>query len=205
MRDEIKPEEQSLAEPDEPRATLSEKAIPFLVLAIVLALDQISKYFIEHSLQVNQSWAPIPSIESVFRITHVTNTGAAFGFFRSGGNLFMVVAVVVTAAIVIYNHQLSGGQRLFRVALGLQMSGALGNFIDRIRIGHVTDFLDFGPWPVFNLADLSIVSGVVALVLLMLLESREQGDSTEEDESPIVSVDRDLRDQSEDRNMLWNE
>jgi signal peptidase II len=85
----------------------------------------------------------------------------------------MVVAILVAVIIIVYNYRLPTGHFLFRAALGLQLGGALGNLIDRIRLGHVTDFLDFGSWPVFNLADASIVGGVAVLVLLMLLEGRE--------------------------------
>jgi signal peptidase II len=86
----------------------------------------------------------------------------------------MLVALLVAGIIILYNYRLPTGHILFRVALGLQLGGALGNLIDRIRLGHVTDFLDFGPFPVFNVADASIVAGVLVLVFLMLTERQEQ-------------------------------
>jgi signal peptidase II len=120
-----------------------------------------------------QSYAPIPALEALFRFTHATNTGAAFGIFPAGGSFFTIVAVVVGLVILYYNYILPGGQLSLRLALGMQLGGALGNVIDRFRLGHVTDFLDFGPWPVFNLADTSIVAGVIILTWLMLQEKRE--------------------------------
>ena len=112
-------------------------------------------------------------LESVFRIFHIYNTGATFGLFSGGGTIFRYVAILVSLGIIYYNFVLPGNQWLLRLALGLQMGGALGNMIDRFRIGHVTDFIDIGPWYIFNLADLSIVSGAVILGLLVFQESRE--------------------------------
>ena len=74
---------------------------------------------------------------------------------------FAALAVVVAGAIVYFNLTLPGNQWAIRVALGLQLGGALGNFIDRLRQGHVTDFIDTGPWYIWNLADLAITSGVI--------------------------------------------
>lgn len=155
-----------------PRATLTEQSLLLLVAAGAIIADQGSKLVVEQQLPLNHSWAPLTDYAHLFRITHISNTGAAFGLFPSGSLLFGVVAGIVSLLILFYNYRLPAGHRLLRAALGLQMGGALGNLIDRLRVGHVTDFLDFGPWPVFNLADLWIVSGVVLLGLLMLREER---------------------------------
>lgn len=155
------------------QSTLGQRLILLLVAAAVILGDQMSKWLIEHRLPLNASLAPFPDYAHLFRFTHVSNTGAAFGFFPSGSSLFTVIAAIVAVVILFYNFQLPAGHRILRVALGLQLGGALGNLIDRLRIGHVTDFLDFGPWPVFNLADTAIVAGVVLLGLLMLIEERE--------------------------------
>lgn len=145
-----------------------------LVIAlIVIGADQLTKVAVERALPLNSSWAPFASIAPFFRFTHVSNTGAAFGLFPTGSVLFAVVAVVVGVVILVYNFQLPAGNLLLRLGLGLQLGGALGNLVDRLRLGHVTDFLDFGPWPVFNLADTAIVAGVALLALLMLQEERE--------------------------------
>jgi len=146
----------------------------FWIAGLVILLDQLTKLFVENRLPLYQMWAPIPSIQELFRITHVPNTGMAFGLFPSGSSFFLIVAVVVALAIIYYNFTLPKGQFALRLALGLQLGGALGNFIDRLRIGHVTDFLDFGPWPVFNVADMAIVSGAIVLGWLVLQETREE-------------------------------
>lgn len=156
------------------RAPALQHLLLFVVAMAAIVLDQASKYLVETQMPLNTTYAPIPGLETIFRITHISNTGAAFGLFAQGGVLFMLVAAVVSVVIILYNFSLPRGFFLLRVALGLQLGGALGNLIDRVRLGHVTDFLDFGPWPVFNLADTSIVAGVVILGVLMLSEQRRE-------------------------------
>ncbi len=146
--------------------------LPFPVAGLVILLDQFSKYLVEANLPVYTYWAPIPALENLFRVTHTTNTGAAFGLFPAGSLFFAVMAVVVTTFIIYFNFTLEGNQVLLRVALGLVLAGALGNFIDRVRLGHVTDFLDFGPWAIFNVADTAVVSGVIIMGWVMLQEER---------------------------------
>lgn len=165
-------------------ATLGQRVLLFLVAALVILVDHFSKLYVENQLPLNQTWAPFPEIEQIFRITHVSNTGAAFGLFPDGSQIFTVIAILVGVVIVIYNYQLPPGNYLLRVALGLQLGGALGNLVDRVRIGHVTDFLDFGPWPVFNLADTAIVAGVLLLGFLMLQEQTEPENRASEQPSP---------------------
>lgn len=149
--------------------------------ALVLLVDQISKYLVSTRLREGQSWDIAPWLSPFLRITHTTNTGAAFGLFPQWGNFFILIAAVVIVAILVYQRYLPGGQQLVRIALGLQLGGAIGNLADRLIRGSVVDFLDlsFWPlreWPVFNLADTSIVTGVSLLALLMLWEERcEQG------------------------------
>lgn len=156
-----------------PPPTTAQRAIPILIAALVVLADHFSKLFIEILLPLHRSWAPFPDYAHLFSFTHVSNTGAAFGLFPGGSFIFTLIAIVVALVIVVYNYGLPSGNRVLRLALGLQVGGALGNLVDRLRLGHVTDFLDFGPWPVFNLADTSIVGGVVLLGLLMLVEQRQ--------------------------------
>lgn len=166
------------------RATMKDRVVLLLVAALVVILDQLSKAYIIQTLPLYQSWAPIPSLAAFFRITHATNTGIAFGLFPNIGWLVGVMAVVVTAAVLYFNDHLTSDSLWVRVALGLIVGGALGNLIDRIRIGHVTDFLDFGPWPVFNLADLAIVSGAVLLAWLVMREERLAKEAAQVEPAP---------------------
>ncbi len=151
-----------------------EKWLLFLVAGSIIILDQYSKNLVETTLELYTYWAPFPEIENIFRISHISNTGVAFGLFQDGNTIFTILAIVVSIGIIIYNSRLDGGHKLLRLALGLQMGGALGNMIDRVRQGHVTDFMDIGPWPVWNVADLAIVSGTILLVLIMFYEERQE-------------------------------
>jgi signal peptidase II len=153
----------------------SSRNIPLLlgIAALTLVVDQFTKYLAVTFLAPIVIWAPIPSLSHVFTFTYTTNTGVAFGLFKDLGPIFVGVAVVVIAAIVIYQQEVPQEAWLVRVALGLQLGGASGNLVDRLRVGHVTDFIHFHFWPVFNVADMSIVGGVILLAFTMLREGKE--------------------------------
>jgi signal peptidase II len=153
--------------------------ILLVVAAFVVLVDQYTKSLVAARLGVGDSWDVVPWLVPVFRITHVTNTGVAFGLFPGGGDFFTVVSAVVTVIILVYCWQLPPELWLMRVVLALPLGGATGNLVDRLRQGFVVDFIDlnFWPlheWPIFNLADSSIVAGVTLLTLLMLWEERRE-------------------------------
>ena len=144
---------------------------PLIILAIVFvfSLDQITKAVVRHSLLVGESF---PS-EGVFRITRTFNTGSAFGFFADQ-TLFLILASIVGIGILLLVYRTHGfASSPLRLSLGMQLGGALGNLVDRVRMGRVTDFLDLGFWPVFNIADASIVLGIAILVVLLLFGRRD--------------------------------
>lgn len=143
-------------------------------MAVILLLDQLSKYLVETRIPLYSYWAPIPALENLFRLTHTANTGAVFGLFQGTGMFFAALAVFVAGAIIYFNLTLPGGQWLLRIALGLQLGGALGNLIDRLRQGHVTDFIDVGPWYIFNIADMAVVGGVILFGIVLIREERKQ-------------------------------
>lgn len=156
------------------RAGWFEKLLPFFIMAVVLIADQASKYLVETRIPLYEYWAPVPSLHWLFRFVHTANTGAVFGLFQGTGMIFAALAVVVTIGIAYFNFTLPGGSWLVRVALGLMLGGAVGNLLDRLRQGHVTDFIDIGPWFIFNLADLSIVTGVILFSIALLREQRQE-------------------------------
>jgi signal peptidase II len=167
-----------------------EQALLFVTAALVIAADQITKLIIERNLTPYEEWAPIPAIQRLFAITYITNTGSAFGLFPQGSQFFMVVAVVVAIAILFYSRQLEGQQWLLRLGLGLQLGGALGNLIDRLTRGHVVDFVHFKFWPVWNVADASIVVGVAVMAYFLLQESKAEGQSeTKDSTQPDADAD----------------
>lgn len=151
----------------------------FVIAALVIILDQVAKYLVRLNLPSLSAFAPIPALADFFTLTNTHNTGAAFGMFKEAGGIFTVVAILVSGAIVFYYHRIPEGQYLIRLALGLQLGGALGNLIDRLLYGTVTDFIFFHWYdqlnaPIFNIADLSITVGVIILAYLMLLEHLEE-------------------------------
>lgn len=154
-------------------------ALLFIIAAVVIAADQVTKLLVRSRLAYLEKFTPIPALGDFFSIIHTTNTGAAFGMFQSGGGIFTIIAIVVVGAIVYYYRQIPEGQWLIRAALGLQLGGAIGNLIDRLLFGTVTDFIFFHWYdalraPIFNLADLSITSGVAVLAYLMWIESMNE-------------------------------
>ncbi len=146
-----------------------------VVAILVLVLDQISKRVVMTNFRPGESWNPVTALERWVSLTYVTNTGAAFGLFPDYGGVFMVIAVVVIVAIIVYYRHLPGEQWLVQASLGLQLGGALGNLLDRLRHGHVIDFIDFKVWPVFNVADSSVFIGVVILAFQLLRHGEDWG------------------------------
>ena len=124
---------------------------------------------------MGESW---PSEHWPVNITHVTNTGAAFGILQGQGLFLTVTAFVGMAAIVFYYAYPPLEHGLLRAALGLQLGGAIGNLLDRLRFGEVTDFIHFPHYPAFNVADSSIVVGLCIIVGFFVLNeghSKETG------------------------------
>jgi signal peptidase II len=187
--------------PDQSEQTKSsnrERWILFAIAGLVLLLDFLSKEIIRNNLPLFTYWAPFPALEQFFRFTHTSNTGVAFGLFQNANLLFAIFASIVSIGIIFFNQKLEPGNALLRIALGLQLGGALGNLIDRILFGSVTDFLDFGPWPVFNVADTAVVAGVLLMGFIILREERrEQATNLEDDqESSIKSLENTSQDES---------
>ena len=164
--------------------------IGLTVFLISLALDILSKYLVKENLTYSDR---IPVIEGFFYLTHVRNTGAAFGLFQDvppaiSQKFFVGVTVVAIAIILQFFRKLAPGERLSAVALGLILGGAVGNLIDRVCLGEVVDFLHFVlwggyVWPDFNLADTWIVVGVSLLVIELLASEGEERAGAESGES----------------------
>lgn len=155
-------------------AALKRLPLILLLLAVLtLALDQFTKWLIVSHLEPGQAIAPIPALSAIFDITYTTNTGVSFGLFKEAGTLLVGVAIVVIVAIMGISRKLPPDQRLRQVALGLALGGAFGNLVDRLRIGHVIDFIHFHFWPVFNVADSALFIGVLLLALSTWRETRQ--------------------------------
>ena len=154
-----------------------------IIAAVVFVLDQASKYWIRTHLALRETITPIPAIGSWFRIIHWKNTGVAFGLFQGSGWVLTVVGIIVVIGIIIYSSQITEGPAFWRVALALELGGALGNLADRLNpeLGYVVDFIWIGNFPVFNLADSAIVIGAVVLVIGMWRQEREKQETGSEE------------------------
>ena len=170
------------------RKTLAIWIVPLLAVAVFI-VDQLTKYWVSTELAIGQAWMPLALLENVVVIRHVRNSGAAFGMFPAAGNLFLLVAVLVVLGIIRYYYSRAHAAPWVRISLGLMLGGALGNMIDRFRFGFVVDFIDLGWWPVFNVADSSIVVGVTMLAVYMaFFQSREvQAAEQVSEQPPAVS------------------
>ena len=141
-----------------------------LVLAIAIAIiDQGIKYYVQSHMTLGMS---IPVFNEVFHITYILNPGAAFSILENQTTLLVAVTVGMLAALTYYYRHIAAGPWLLRLGVGLLAGGAIGNLIDRVTTGYVVDFLDFRIWPVFNLADVAIVTGVSCLMYTMLFLSK---------------------------------
>lgn len=165
----------------------------YLVLASVsgfcITIDQLTKIYIHTQFRLGETF---PVIAGYFHLTYVRNPGAAFGFmaeadpgFRSF--FFSLVAPLAVLFILLLVRSLDANERVQTCALSLIAGGAIGNYIDRLRLGYVIDFLDLHyktwSWPAFNLADCSIVLGVGVLFILLLIETLEEWKISSEPQS----------------------
>lgn len=146
-----------------------------LVMAVVVVLaDQLSKFLIRLSLVEG---ATTPIIKNIFHITYVRNAGAAFGLFPDRPAFLVAVSATIVLAIIVYYFSYRPSKPVVRAALGLELGGAVGNLIDRLVNGRVTDFLEIrNVWPVFNLADSAIVAGAVLLAIALIFFSPDAPD-----------------------------
>jgi len=161
------------------------KAYTFLLpIAIFLvALDQLTKTWIRNNLAFNELWMPWEWLAPYARLVNWHNTGAAFGIFQGMNGIFVALAFVIITLILIYFPMIPENDFFFRLALTLQMAGAVGNLIDRLYRGFVTDFISVGRFPVFNIADSCITMGVVVLLVGMWIEERKSQDEPFFDDS----------------------
>ncbi len=154
--------------------------IVLVVAGVIITLDQLTKEWVRLNIPKYDTMIPIPALREYFVFEHVINYGAAFGILQNQSLLFTVIATVVAIAILVYVRYVPLENYFVRLLLGLQLGGAMGNLIDRLNQGYVTDFVKMGiPGfyyiPNYNIADSSIVIGVIALgVYIMVDDVRKQ-------------------------------
>jgi signal peptidase II len=141
-----------------------------LTALAVLVVDQLAKALVVAAIGVGER---APVLGDLVVLWHVQNRGAAFSLFQDAGVLFYLVTLVAFGMIAYFHRTFVGRGRWLHVVLGLVLGGTLGNLVDRLRLGYVTDFVSVGigdlRWPTFNVADASIVVGILALVAYLTL------------------------------------
>ena len=150
-----------------------------IVSGIVVFFDQITKSWVRTNLHkgeilFNGAWGV-----DYARIIHWQNTGAAFGMFQKLGGFFTILAVIVAVGILYYYPRVPKDAWLLHIALGMQFGGAIGNLIDRLFVGHVTDFISVGNFAVFNIADASITIGTALLAYCIWTQDKKEKQAAE--------------------------
>lgn len=151
----------------------------FIISGLIIGFDRWTKALVRANLDFQEVWSPWHWLLPYARIVHWKNTGAAFGILQNFGGVFTILAIFVSLAILYYYPQVPRKDWYIRLAMGLQLAGAIGNLIDRLTIGWVTDFVSIGTFPVFNVADASISIGVAVLILGVWWKDRHPDESAE--------------------------
>ena len=156
------------------------KAAVLLLTALALLIaDQVTKALVVADLAVGQR---VNVIGDMVQIWHAQNRGAAFSLFQVGTLVFLVVSVLSIGLVVYFHRGLRDRSPWLHVVLGMVLGGTLGNFVDRLRQGYVTDWLSVGVgdtrWPTFNIADASVVVGIGILVLYLFLTNPDRREAT---------------------------
>ena len=165
--------------------------ILFGISGLLVGLDQWTKYLVRTKLELGEEWVPLPEIAPFIRVVHWKNTGAAFGLFPQASIIFTIIAILVSLAIIYYWPRIPSNQFGLRLALAMQLGGAVGNLVSRLVEGIVTDWIAVGNFPVFNVADSSITVGVVILVIATWYDERKKVKEIANDD--IEDVDKEDR------------
>ena len=155
------------------RRTLQDYYFLGAIAGVIIILDQVTKMLVRTYLPINGIWAPWDWLLPYARLFRTQNTGVAFGMFQGGNLLFAILAVIISVAIIIYFPRVHKSDWTLRIALSMQLAGAVGNLIDRVFVGQVTDFISVGKFAVFNVADSSITVGVIILLIGVWLQERK--------------------------------
>jgi signal peptidase II len=160
------------------------------IAGLIVFLDQLTKEIVRQNLVFEEIWSPWNWLTPYARIVNWRNFGAAFGIFQNGNLVLTVLAIIVSILIIFYFPRIPRSERLLRFALALQLGGALGNLIDRLSQGYVTDFISVGSFPVFNVADACISIGAALLVISVWIGDRsrtpaaDEGTAAEDESAP---------------------
>jgi signal peptidase II len=160
-----------------------------LIASVIIVADQWTKHLVRTLVPFGESWSPWPWLAPYARIVHWQNTGAAFGMFQNLGIVFTVLSFIVAIAILYYFPRVPRNERVMRLAMIMQLGGAVGNLIDRLTQGTVTDFISLGTFAVFNVADASISVGTAILILAVWINERRQKVEAQASEEQTMTIE----------------
>jgi signal peptidase II len=172
---------------------IQDYGILFLVSGAIVFLDQMTKTIVRANLGNYEIYRPDLWLTQYVRFIHIHNTGAAFGLFQRFGGLFTILSFIVGGFILYYFPRIPRTDWVLRLALCLQFAGAVGNLLDRLNYGYVSDFISILNFPVFNLADLSISIGVALLIIVMWVRDRDKKKTGEQAEVTAAALPEDVK------------
>jgi signal peptidase II len=146
----------------------------FLIGAVIIGLDQWTKALVRTNISLGSDWLPakLTWLMPYARVRYWYNSGAAFGIFQNGNLVFTILAIIVILLILYFFPRTTNEGWWLRLAMAMQLAGAGGNLIDRLRFSHVTDFISVGNFAIFNVSDASISVGVAVLILGVWFKER---------------------------------
>ncbi len=153
---------------------LKDYAFLLSIAGTIVLLDQWTKSLIRQNLGMGEVLPIADWLTPYARIVHWYNTGVSFGMLQGSNDIFKIFILVVVIAIIAIFPMVSKEDWTLRLAMAMQLGGAFGNMLDRFSVGHVTDFISLGNFPVFNIADASITVGVGVLLLGFWLQERKE-------------------------------
>lgn len=147
--------------------------IYLLFSGVIIGLDQLMKFWTVENFFIGQEQSLIPN---VFSLTYLQNTGGAFSLLEGQRIFFIIISIVAVIVVVSFLHKYLKESKWLTIGLSLFLAGAIGNFIDRFRLGYVVDMfqLDFVRFPIFNIADMALTIGVALIIIYLFLDEREK-------------------------------
>jgi len=144
---------------------------------LIIIIDQITKILIKYFLDINQA---IPLVGKYIGLRFIENPGMAFGIQVGNKFYFIILQSIASFLILIFLFRMQNDHKWTRIALASILGGAIGNLIDRVAFGKVVDFIEMGPWPIFNFADIAVTFGMIILIFVVFFEKKEKGEFQEE-------------------------